>query len=81
MDSLALDHVNDTCEVLLQISRGIFVCDEIIQMHITHESNHTVAKLPRNGNSKAKKINKKYTSVYRNCQAQPIGWMHMTIFT
>jgi len=41
-----------------QISRGIFVCGEIIQMHTIQESNYTVIKLPRNGNSTAKKINK-----------------------
>jgi len=37
MDSL---DVNDTCRlnVSLQISRGIFVYDEIIQMHTIHES-------------------------------------------
>jgi len=28
-------------------------------MHTIHENNYTVIKLPRNGNSKAKKINKK----------------------
>jgi len=41
--------------VQLQISRGIFVYGEIIQMHTTHESKYTVIKLPRNGNTKAKK--------------------------
>jgi len=38
-----------------QISRGIFVYDENMQMHTIHESNYTVIKLPRNGNTKAKK--------------------------
>jgi len=28
-------------------------------MHTTHEGNYTAIKLPRKGNSKAKKINKK----------------------
>jgi len=32
----------------------IFVNGEILQMHTIHESNYTVIKLPRNGNSKAK---------------------------
>jgi len=39
----------------LQISRDIFVYGEIIPMHTIHESSYTVTKLPRNGNSKAKK--------------------------
>jgi len=38
--------------VPLQITRGIFVCGETIQMHMIPESNHTVIKEPRNGNSK-----------------------------
>jgi len=38
----------------LQISRDILVCGEIMQMHTIHKSNHTVMKLPQNGNSKAK---------------------------
>jgi len=42
--------------VPLQISRGIFIYGEIIQMHTVHESNYTVIRLPRNGNCKAKKI-------------------------
>jgi len=41
-----------------QISRGNFFCGEIIQVHTIHESSYTVIKLPRNDNSKAKKINK-----------------------
>jgi len=41
--------------VQLQISRGIFVYDEIIQMHAIRESDYTVIKQPRNGNSKEKK--------------------------
>jgi len=40
--------------ISLQISRCIFVNDEILQMHTIHESNYTVIKLPCNGNSKAK---------------------------
>jgi len=40
--------------ISLQISRCIFVNGEILQMHTIHESNYTVIKLPRNGNSKAK---------------------------
>jgi len=40
--------------VSLQISRCIFVNGEILQMHTAHESNYTVIKLPRIGNSKAK---------------------------
>jgi len=38
-------HVN----VPLQISRGIFVCGEIIQMHTINKSDYTVIKLPHNG--------------------------------
>jgi len=40
--------------VSLQITGCIFVNGESLQMHRTHESNYTVIKLPRNGNSKAK---------------------------
>jgi len=40
--------------VSLQISRCIFVNGEILQMHPIHESNLTVMKLPRNGNSSLK---------------------------
>jgi len=40
--------------VSLQISRCIFLDGEILQMHTIHESDYTVIKLPRNGNSKAK---------------------------
>jgi len=36
--------------ILFQISRGIFVCCEIMQMHTIHKSNYAVMKLPRNGN-------------------------------
>jgi len=39
----------------LEISSGIFVYDEIIQMHTIHENNHTVIKELSNGNSKANK--------------------------
>jgi len=35
------------------ISRGIFVYEEIMQMHTIHEKNYKVIKEPRNGNSKA----------------------------
>jgi len=42
-------------KVPLQISRGIFVYGEIIQMHTIHKSNYAVIKQPRNGYSKAKK--------------------------
>jgi len=45
--------------VPLQITRGIFVHGDIIQMHTIHENNYTVIKQPRDGNKKAKKINKK----------------------
>jgi len=38
--------------VSLQISRGIFVNGEIMQMHTIHESNYAVMKLRGNGNSK-----------------------------
>jgi len=40
--------------ISLQISRCIFVNGEILQMHTIHDSNYTVIKLPRNGNSEAK---------------------------
>jgi len=70
-------HVN----VSPQISRDVFAYGEIIQMPTTYESYYTVIKLPRNGNRKAKKINKKYNSVYRSYQAQLMGWIHMTLFT
>jgi len=36
-----------------KIPSGIFVHDEIIQMHTIHENNYQVVKEPRNGNSKA----------------------------
>jgi len=68
-------------KVSLQISRGIFVNGEILQMHTIHESNYTVIKLPSNGNSKTKEINEKYNSVYRSCQAQLMGWKHLITFT
>jgi len=42
--------------VPLKISKGIFVYGEIIKMQTIHESNYTIIKLPRNGNSKAKKL-------------------------
>jgi len=63
----------------LQATVGIFVHDEIIQMHTIHESNYTVMKQPCNGNSKAKKITK--TVEVRSYKAQLMGWMHMTMFT
>jgi len=68
-------------KVSLQIPVGSFVNGKIIQMHTTHESNYTVMKLPRNGNSKTKKINKKNNSGCRTYQAQLMGWMHLIIFT
>jgi len=68
-------------KVSLQISRGIFVNGEILQMHTIHESNYTVIKLPSNGNSKTKEINEKYNSVYRSCQAQLMGWKYLITFT
>jgi len=45
-----------------------------------HESNCTVIKLPRNGNSKGRKINKN-NSVYKSYQAQVMGWIHLMVFT
>jgi len=50
-------------KVPLEFSKGIFVHGEIIKMHTIHESNYTAIKLPRNGNSKAKKklTNKQFT--------------------
>jgi len=39
--------------------RDIFVYGEIIKIHTIHECDYTVTKLPHNGNTKAKKINKK----------------------
>jgi len=51
--------------VSLQISRGIFVHGEIIQIRAFHESNYTVMKLPCNENNKAKKSNKKQFSLYK----------------
>ena len=65
----------------LQISRGICVYGEIMQMHTIHESNHTVMKLPRNENSKEKKYQQKNNSVCRSYQAQLTGWMRLVIFT
>jgi len=49
----------------LKISNGIFVCSEIIKIHTIHECNYTVIKLSRNGNSTAKKINKKQFSSWK----------------
>jgi len=40
--------------VPLQISRGNFVCEQIIQMHTIRKSNFTIIKLPSNGNIKVK---------------------------
>jgi len=45
--------------VPLTISNGIFVYGEIIKMHTIHDGYYTVVKLPRNGNSEAKKINRR----------------------
>jgi len=73
---MLLRHVNAS----LQISRGIFGYDEIIQTHTMPERNFAVMKQPRNGNSKAKKLTK-INAVYTSYQSQLIGWMHMLIFT
>jgi len=51
MDSL---DVNDTCKRPITNLKGHFVYGEIIQMHTIHESNCTVIKQSRNGNSEAK---------------------------
>jgi len=61
MDSLEFWMLMIHANVPLQITRDVFVYGGIIKMHTIHESNYTVIKLPRNGNSKAKKINKKKT--------------------
>jgi len=45
--------------VSLQIPRGISVNGEIMHTHTIHESNYAAIKLPRNGNSKANKLNNK----------------------
>jgi len=66
--------------VPLQSSRGIFVYGEIMQMHTILDSNGTEAKLPRNGNFKAKKLTK-CNSVYKSYQVQLKGWKHLMIFT
>jgi len=47
----------------LQISGGIFVHGEFIQMHTINESNYTVIKQPHNGNKGAKQIGKKQFSL------------------
>jgi len=61
MDSLVVNH---TCKSpITKFKRRIFVYGEIIQMHTIHESNYAVIKLPRNVNSKAKKISKIQFSV------------------
>jgi len=55
LDKAGLD-LNDTCRRLITNIKMHF-CQYInptAQMHTTHESNHTVIKLPHNGNSKAK---------------------------
>jgi len=69
-------------KVSLQISRGIFVNGEILQMHTIHESNYTVIKLPSNGNSSLRRkiISIKQFSLH-NYQAQLMGRMHLIIFT
>jgi len=41
-----------------------------------HEGNYTVLKLPRNGNCKTKKINKKQFSFWKL-----IEWKYLMIFT
>jgi len=47
--------VNDTCERPITNLKRHFVNGEIIQMHTIDESNYTVKKLPRNGNSRRRK--------------------------
>jgi len=64
--------------VPLQISRGIFVYGEIIQMHTIHETNYRVIKHSRNGNRKRKNW---YETVDWSYQAQLMRLMHLTIFT
>jgi len=77
LDSLV---VNDMCKYLITALNRHFVNSEIIKMPTIHESNYTVMKQARNGNSKAKKLTKN-NSVYRSYQAHVIGWMHSIIFT
>jgi len=48
-------------------------------MHTIRESNYTIIKQPRNGNSKAKKT--KSNLIYGNYQAQLMGLMYLMIFT
>jgi len=60
--------------VPIQISRGIFVCGEIIQSY--HEGDYTIIKLPRNGNSKAKRLTFIKWIVFC-CQVQLMGWMQL----
>jgi len=63
MDSLQLLIL---VNVPLEISSGIFVYDEIIQIHTIHKNNHKMIKEPHNGNSKAnKKLTKFSCKVYR----------------
>jgi len=45
------------------------------------ESSYAIIKQPRDGNSKAKKINIKNNLLYRSYQAQLMGWMYLIIFT
>jgi len=54
-------HVN----VPLQISNVIFVYGDIIKMHTIRKGNYTVIKWPRNGNSRAKKINTKQFRLWK----------------
>jgi len=56
LDSLV---VNDMYKYLITNLKRHFVHSEIIKMHTIRESNCTVMKQTRNGNSKAKKSYKK----------------------
>ena len=78
-DSLEPEILMIHANFLLKISKGIFVYSEI-KIHTIHEGNYTVIKLPRNGNSKAKKINKN-NSVHGSYQTQLMGWNHLMIYT
>jgi len=50
-------------------------------MHTSHESNHTLIKLPHNENSRPRrKNNKKQFSLYKLSNATN-GWMPLVIFT
>jgi len=51
---------NDTCKCPIKNLKRYFCLwwNHTVQTHTIHESNYTVIKLPRNGNSKAKKLTK-----------------------